>query len=756
MTRPPDKTAGIIGIALFLLMTACLRAGPADHVKPLIGTDGHGHVFPGATLPFGMMQLSPDTRDETWDGCSGYHYSDTSILGFSHNHLSGTGCADLGNVMLMPTVGPLKLTAGSKPGEGYRAAFSHDQEEARPGYYRVMLPDSKINVELTATLRAGLHRYTFPQADDAHVILDLWHGIGNRPTASQITIADDHTVTGFRRSDGWGGDKVFYFVIEFSRPFDGAGVASDHKPVSGKEATGRNLQAHVDFKTRAGEVILARVALSTVSVEGARKNLRAELPGWDFDAVAAAAFTAWDRVLGAAQVESRDENFKQTFYTAVYHTMVAPTVLNDVDGQVRGPDGQVHTVKGFDYYTELSFWDTFRAEHPLLTLVQPNRVNDFVKTCLAHYRFTSPNARYLPVWANGGKETECMIGNHSVPVIVDAYLKGFRDWDSGEALDAMVASTNLNRAYLDSYRDHGYVVQRKDEQGAAKTLEYCYDDICIARMARAMGKTEVASTYEKRAGNWQNVFDRKTGFMRSRDAAGAWVQPFDPQRIDTSSYTEANAWHYEFFVPHDVPGLIEKLGGDARFVAKLAEMFDPAQKIPNSLQDITGVIGMYAHGNEPCHHVAYLYNYAGQAWKTQALVRQIADTLYNNTCAGICGNDDCGQTSAWFVFTALGFYPVDPADGVYVIGSPLADRATLTLDPGYYKGGKFTVVAKDNAPRNVYIQSATLNGRPYTRSWITHNQIVAGGMLELQMGPNPNKSWGAAREDRPGSSGEFR
>jgi len=754
MTRPPDKTAGIVAIALFVLTTACLGAGPTDHVKPLIGTDGHGHVFPGATLPFGMIQLSPDTRDETWDGCSGYHYSDTSILGFSHNHLSGTGCADLGNVMLMPSVGPLKLTAGSKPGEGYRAAFAHDQEEARPGYYRVMLPDSKINVELTATLRAGLHRYTFPQADDAHIILDLWHGISNRPTASQITIPDDHTVTGFRRSDGWGGDKVFYFVIEFSRPFDGAGVAADHKPVVGKQATGQNLQAHLDFKTKAGEVILARVALSTVSVEGARKNLRAELPGWDFDAVTAAAFTAWDRALGAAQVESKDENFKQTFYTAVYHTLVAPTLLNDVDGQVRGPDGKVHTVKGFDYYTELSFWDTFRAEHPLLTLLQPNRVNDFVKTCLAHYRFTSPDARYLPVWANGGKETNCMIGNHSIPVIVDAYLKGFRDWDAGEALADMIASTNLNREYLDSYRDVGYVVQRKDEQGAAKTLEYCYDDICIARMARALEKPEVAAIYEKRARSWQNVFDRETGFMRSRDAGGAWVQPFDPTRIDMASYTEANAWHYEFFVPHDVPGLIGKLGGDARFVAKLDEMFDPNQKITNHLQDITGVIGLYAHGNEPCHHVSYLYNYAGQAWKTQALVRQIADTLYNNTCAGICGNDDCGQTSAWFVFTALGFYPVDPADGVYVIGSPLADRATLTLDPAYYKGGKFTVVAKGNSPRNLYIQSATLNGRPYTRSWITHNQIVAGGTLELQMGPNPNTSWGATREDRPGSSGQ--
>jgi predicted alpha-1,2-mannosidase len=752
MTRLHPRAGTLAAFALTCLATTCLAVGPADHVRPLIGTDGHGHVFPGATLPFGMMQLSPDTRDETWDGCSGYHYSDNSIMGFSHNHLSGTGCGDLGNVLLMPTVGPLKLEPGKQPGEGYRSSFSHDQEEARPGYYRVMLADPKVNVELTATTRAGLHRYTFPQSDDAHVVLDLWHGISNRPTDSQVTIADNHTLTGFRRSDGWGGDKVFYFVIEFSRPFDSAGVAKDHKPANGQEAQGKNVQAHVDFRTKAGEVILARVALSTVSVDGARRNLKAEMPGWDFDATAAAAHATWDKALSPIQVESKDENFKQTFYTSVYHTLVAPTILNDVDGKVRGPDGKVHTVQGFDYFTELSFWDTFRAEHPLLTLTQPQRVNDFVKTCLAHFRFANPDNRYLPVWANGGKETDCMIGNHAIPVIVDAYLKGFRDWDADEALDAMIESTNMNRQFLDSYRDAGYVIQKKDEQSAAKTLEYAFDDICIARLARALGKTEIADKYEKRAQNWQNVFDPETGFMRSRNEKGEWVLPFDPKAIDMNSYTEANAWQYLFFVPHNVPGLIAKLGGDAKFVAKLDEMFRPDQKIVNHLPDVTGVIGMYAHGNEPCHHVAYLYNDAGEAWKTQALVRKVANELYNNSPSGICGNDDCGQTSAWYVYTALGFYPVDPADGVYVIGSPLADSATITLDPTFYKGGKFTVVAKDNSPQNVYIQSATLNGQPYTRSYITHDQLVAGGTLELQMGPNPCKTWGTAPADRPGAA----
>jgi predicted alpha-1,2-mannosidase len=735
---------------LLLAAAACLAAGPADYAKPMIGTAEHGHVYPGATLPFGMMQLSPDTRDGTWDGCSGYHYSDTSILGFSHNHLTGTGIGDLGNVLLMPTVGPLKFTAGNRPGEGYRSRFSHNEEVARPGYYRVLLQDYNVTVELTATLRGGLHRYTFPQTDQGHVILDLWHGVSNRPTDSQITIADDRTLTGYRRSDGWGGDKIFYFVIEFSRPFDSAGLVSNQKPVDGKDIKGKNLQAHLDFKTRADEKILARVALSTVSVDGARRNLRAELPDWDFAAVAAAARAAWDQALGVARIEAKDEAVKQTFYTALYHALSAPTIMNDVDGQLRGPDNQVHQVTGFTYYTEFSFWDTFRAENPLLTLVQPARVNDIVKTCLAHYRFTEPGKRFLPVWLNSGRETGCMIGHHSIPVIVDAYLKGFRDWDAAEALADMEATTGLNREQQDSYRRIGYVPHRRSEQGASKTLEYAYDDACIARLARALGNAEIADRHAKRSGNWVNVFDAGSGFMRGREESGAWVSPFDPKRIDMQDFTEANSWQYTFFVPHNIPALIEKIGGDEKFAAKLDEMFDTTEKMPNTLPDITGVIGMYAHGNEPCHQVAYLYNYAGQPWRTQARVRKVAAALYDNTPGGICGNDDCGQISAWYVFTALGFYPVDPAGGVYIIGSPFMDRVAIALDRKYYKGGTFTVIAKDNSPANKYIQSATLNGQPYTRSWITHEQIAAGGTLSLQMGPAPNRQWGAAKADRPG------
>jgi predicted alpha-1,2-mannosidase len=737
-------------VALLTLATSASFAKSAlESVNPFIGTAEHGHVYPGATVPFGMVQLSPDTRDTTWDGCSGYHHSDSSILGFSHNHLTGTGCADLGNVLLIPTVGPLRLSPGSQPGEGYRARFSHDQETARPGFYQVYLTDYKVNVELTATARAGLHRYTFPKTTEGHVVVDLQHGIDNKVTDAQLTIENARTASGYRRSAGWGGDKIYYFVMEFSRPFDSAGVAQIDKDQPEKQTRGTTTKGHFDFKTRAGEQILVRVGLSTVSVENARKNLHAEIPGWDFDAVAKAARRQWEQALNAFEIETPDRNLKQTFYTAVYHTLLAPTLLSDVDGQFRGPDGQVHQAKGYEYYTELSLWDTFRAEHPLLTLIQPARVNDFVSTMLDHAKIFDEHT--LPVWTEGGKENWCMIGNHAIPVITDAYLKGFRQWDATEALNAMIASTDKNRADQESYRDRGFIPMRHDAQSVSKVLEYAYDDSCIARLAHALGKHEVAEKYARRSQSWTNVFDASTGFMRGRTEDGNWVTPFDPKRIGFDDYTEANAWQYNFFVPHNLQSLITKLGGDEKFVARLDEMFDTQEKIPNQLSDVTGLIGMYAHGNEPCHHVAYLYNYAGQPWKTQTRTRQIATTLYNNTTGGICGNDDCGQTSAWFVFSALGFYPVDPASGAYVLGSPLVDKLTVHLDPKFAQGHSFTVRAKNNSAQNPYIQSATLNGKPFTRSWISHDEIVAGGTLVLNMGPKPNQSFGAAPADRPPS-----
>lgn len=740
------------GLALLLAVATCHGKPAVDYVNPMIGTDGHGHVYPGATVPFGMVQLSPDTRDNTWDGSSGYHYSDGSILGFSHNHLTGTGCADLGNVLLMPTVGALKLTPGVEPGSGYRARFSHRDEISHPGYYRVELPDSHLKVELTATAHAGFHRYTFPATEEGHIVLDLQHGVGNSVTEAQLTIENNHTAIGYRRSAGWGGDKIYYFVMEFSRPFTASGVAQGDKDVPGAQTTGQETKGHFDFRTKAGEKILVRVGLSTVSVEGARNNLHAEISGWDFDAVAAAARKQWETALSTFQVEIKDNNLKETFYTALYHSLLAPTLLSDVDGQFRGPDGKVHQTKGYDYYTELSLWDTFRAENPLLTLVAPQRVDSFIKTMLEHYKIFGQNT--LPVWTESGKENWCMIGNHAIPVMTEAYVKGFRNWDAKEALDSMVASTDKNREQLEAYRDRGFIPTGKGVQSVSKVLEYAYDDSCIARLAKSLGQDELADKYFKRSQNWQNVFDAETGFMRGKNADGSWVTPFDENArnsINFNEYTEANAWQYNFFVLHNVYGLIAKLGGDEKFTARLDEMFDTKEKIPNlaSIPDVTGVIGMYAHGNEPVHHVAYLYNYAGQPWKTQTRVRQIATMLYTNTPAGLCGNDDCGQTSAWYVFTALGFYPVDPASGNYILGSPLFDKTTLRLDSKFSKGRSFTVIAKNNSDKNPFIQSATLNGKPFTRSWISHQEITAGGTLVLKMGATPNKAFGSALADRP-------
>jgi predicted alpha-1,2-mannosidase len=609
-----------------------------------------------------------------------------------------------------------------------------------------------VKVELTATTRVGLHRYTFPATDAAHVVIDLQHGIGNNVTEAQLTIEDDHTASGYRRSDGWGGDKIYFFVMEFSKPSVSSCVAQNSADVAGKQTTGKETKGHFDFKTKAGEQILVRVGVSTVSVEGARRNLQTEMPGWDFDAVAKAARQQWNEALSKFDIETKDNNLKETFYSSFYHTLLAPTILNDVDGQFRGPDKKVHQAKGYDYYSEFSLWDTFRAENPLLTLVQPQRVNDHIKTMLAHYTIFGQHT--LPVWTESGKENWCMIGNHAIPVITEAYTKGFRNWNAEEALTDMIAATDKNREQLDDYRDKGYIPTREGAQTVSKVLEYSYDDSCIARLARALGKNEVADKYAARSQNWQNVFDPSTGFMRGKNADGSWVTPFGEKEMNSitfNEYTEANAWQYNFFVLHNVPGLIEKLGGDEKFVSRLDEMFDTKSEIPNlkMIPDVTGVIGMYSHGNEPDHHVSYLYNYAGQPWKTQARVRQIASLLYTNTPGGICGNDDCGQTSAWYVFTALGFYPVDPASGVYILGSPLMDKVTLNLDPNFAKGKTFTVIAKNNSVKNLYIQSATLNGQPLTRSWITHQEITAGGKLVLTMGPTPNKNFGSAAADRP-------
>lgn len=762
--------AGLYLVVLVLRADGGNETGSvADYVNPMIGTDRDGHVYPGAAVPFGFVQVSPDTPSASDDWCSGYHYSSTNLLGFSLNHLTGTGCPDMGNVLLLPTVGKLKLTAGNAAGEGYRTRFSHDQEEAHPGYYRVFLLDYKVKVELTATTRVGLQRYTFPETAEAHVVLDLWHGLGNHPTEAMLTIENDHTVSGFRKEVAdscfdQAGVKEYYFVAEFSRSFDASGINLEGENVEGKEARGRDIKAHFDYTTKAGEKLVIRVGLSTVSVEGARKNLQAEIATWDFDSVAAAAKEKWDEALGKIQVETSDANLKATFYAALYHTQLTPIVFSDVDGQFRGPDNQIHQAKGFDYYTDMSLWDTFRAEQPLLTLLQPRRVNDIVNTMLTHYKILGQ--QILPVEAFAGRESYTMIGNPSIPVIAEAYAKGLRDWDADQALSDMIGASerederHASYAGYGFYRRQGWIPSRpynvgdnNPSQSVSKLLEFAYDDACLARFARSLGRNEIADKYARRSTNWLNVFDRATGFMRGRNSDGSWVTPFDPKRVSFADYTEANAWQYTFFVPQNVPGLIKAMGGDDKFVAKLDELFDTKEKISGvTWQYMDGVIGMYWHGNEPCHNFAYLYNYAGQPWKTQSRVRQVATSFYQNGPGGMCGNEDCGQMSAWYVFAVLGFYPVDPPTGVYVIGSPLVDKATLKLDRRFCRGSAFTVIARNNSARNPYIQSATLNGHALTRSWITHAEIVGGGKLVLTMGPTPNRAWGAAQADRPGQA----
>jgi predicted alpha-1,2-mannosidase len=490
-----------------------------------------------------------------------------------------------------------------------------------------------------------------------------------------------------------------------------------------------------------------KVGVSAVSIEAARKNLSAEIPGWDFDGTVAAAEKSWSDYLGRIEIQTTDPAVRETFYSALYHAAMAPTLFNDADGGYCGLDHKPHAAAGFQNYCTFSLWDTFRAEHPLMTIIQPQRVDDFVRSMLAHYREFGQHT--LPVWSLAGNETWCMIGNHAIPAIVDAYLKGFRGFDAEAAYEAIRGTSMQDKNFLGEYRKFGYVPSAKDRQSVSRTLEFVYDDWCAAQMARAMGKTEDAAMFEKRAHNYRNVFDPSVGFMRGKLADGKWREPFVPNELVKEDYTEATAWNYTWFVPHDVPGLIGLLGGDEAFTAKLDKMFAEDSKLLADIPDLTGLIGQYIHGNEPCHHIAYLYNYSGAPWKTQERIRQVMTTLYNNRVDGICGNDDCGQTSAWYVLSALGFYPVNPSSSVYVIGSPLVDRATIRLDPRFHKGRVFTIVAENNSPKNVYIQSATLDGKPLTRTWLSHAEIVGGGELVLKMGPEPNRTWGQRPEDRP-------
>lgn len=736
------------GVCSLLSLRLPAATSPTELPLPLVGTDAHGHAYPGAIVPFGMVQLSPDTPLRGWDGSSGYHYTDSAIHGFSHTHLAGTGVGCLGDVLLMPTVGEVHLEAGT-PGHGYTSRFSHANETATPGYYRVFLQDPKVTAELTATPRCGFHKYSFPPTDQAHMILDLVHGVDSRAIESTLQVEGNDTVSGSRISEGWGGRRAVYFVMQFSKPFQSFGIEQDATRLGAdtRNAKGRNVKAFFNYKMNDNEVLLVRVGISGTGVDGARKNLAAEIPAWDFAAVKAAAVKQWQNLFDTVQVDTFDPHVRATFYANLYLCCQAPILFNDVDGSYRGLDHQNHPSPGFQNYTIFSLWDTYRAEHPLLTILQPGRVNDMVQSMLAEYRESGLHT--TPIWPLWGNETWCMIGYHSVPVIVDAYLKGFRGFDAESAYQAMRDTAMQDRNGLRDYKELGYVASKSGEQAASKTLEYAFDDWCLARMADAIGHQEDAQMFYKRCANYRNLFDGTTRFFRGRKANGAWRSPFVANALVGDEYTEADAWQYAFGVQHDVPGLIALYGGDGLFIRRLDDLFTADSKIQTDIPDISGLIGQYSQGDEQCHHVAYLYNYAGAPYKTQERVRQVMATLFDDTPTGQCGNVDCGQMSAWYVFSALGFYPVNPVSRVYVIGSPVVTKAVLHLDREKYHGKTFTVLAANNSPKNVYVQSASLNGKPLARAWLTHQEITDGGILKLVMGSKPNMEWGRGSEVRP-------
>ncbi|MGI4875343.1 MAG: GH92 family glycosyl hydrolase [Janthinobacterium lividum] len=729
---------------------AAQQPGFTQYVDPYIGTGFHGHVFLGANVPFGGVQLGPVNWSQGWDWCSGYNYADSTIVGFAHTHLSGTGIGDLGDVAVMPTTGLVRVRKGTllNPEKGFVSLFSHQEETARPGYYAVRLKRYDIRAELTATTRVGMHRYTFPQAEAAHLVFDLQQGIGwDLATDTHIEQLNDSTLVGYRFSKGWADSQRLYFAAIFSRPirqFSSVQVV-DTLGNTTPAATGNRLKGVVTFATRAGEQVLLKVGISPISTAGALANIRAEIPHWNFDRVVAQADAAWNRELQKVLIQAEPARMK-TFYTALYHTMVAPSVFNDHNGDYWGTDQRLHTGAGFTNLTTFSLWDTYRAAHPLFTLLQPERVDDMINSMLAIYQQQGK----LPVWHLMANETNCMVGYSAVPVVADAYLKGFHGFDANLAYEAVRATAMRDESGLKAVKSQGFIPADSEVESVSKGLEYAIDDWCIAQMARKMGKTADYAYFSKRAKNYQYYFDKQTSFMRGRLSPTEWRTPFNPFASvhRKNDFTEGNAWQYTWLVPQDVEGLIALLGGDKAFSQKLDSLFVVQGSMgAEASPDISGLIGMYAHGNEPGHHITYLYNYAGQPWKTAEKVRFITENFYTTRPDGIIGNEDVGQMSAWHVFSCLGFYPLNPANGAYVFGSPSVDQATLTL-----AGGKTLIIeARHNSTANKYIQRISLNGQPYAKSYITHHDLLQGGRLVLEMGPRPSPTWGVAPAERPRS-----
>jgi len=705
-----------------------------DLVNPYIGTAGHAHVFLGANVPFGAVQLGPDNIFRGWDWCSGYNYTDSIIKGFSHTHLSGTGMPDLGDVLIMPFTGPVKTgkVTLEEPTAGPSSHFSHKKEKVQPGYYAVTLDDYNIQVQLTATERVGFHQYQFPAGEAAHILIDLKDGIGDKATATWLEKADDSTLYGYRFSKGWAPDQRLYFAIRLSAPIQQFNVYGAAKSDSMKGILG--------FAKAPGTIML-KVGISPVSSANALANINAEIPHWNFAKVKQDADAKWNKELGKIAIDTKDAEAKKIFYTSLYHTMIDPALFNDANGEYWGPDKQTHKAT-FQNYTIFSLWDTYRALNPLYTIIQPERVNDMVNTMLAIYQQQGK----LPIWHLAGNETNLMPGMSGVQIVAEAYLKGYRGFDTALAFEAVQHTSLRDEFGLNYVKSITYIPNNKIQESVAKAMEYCISDGSIALMAKQMGKADDAALFTKRSHYYRNYFDSTTRFFRGKNEQGEWNQSFAPGRTShpwIDDYCEGNAWQYTWLVPQDVEGLIKLLGGDTAFVNRLDEFFKLKIEFdPKSPPDISGMIGQYAHGNEPGHHTTYLYAYAGQQWKTAEKVRYILKNLYANTTDGISGNEDCGQMSAWYIFSSLGFYPVFPASGAYVLGSPLFDKATIQLP----NKKTFSLKVEQNSPKNIYIQRVILNGKPWPHSYITHQQIRNGGTMTIVMGAKPG-----AQLDKPRS-----
>lgn len=743
----------ILPLLFVILVTSCKikvnkntnhKNNFVSHVDPFIGTGGHGHTYPGATVPFGMLQVSPDNGISSWDWCSGYHYSDSIVSGFSHLHLSGTGIGDLADILFMPINKKVDLTTKttSRDQLPYKSKYSHANEKAAPGSYEVFLEDPKINVELTSSQRTAYHKYTFAKNDKQSVVIDLGFAINwDKALKTGITIEDEYTISGYRYSKGWAPNQKVYFVAKFSKPISESALTADKKSVNAKNAEGENTSAQLFFDSKNSNELFVKVALSSVSIANAKDNL--DDPKINFEQTKTTASSIWNEALNKIKVETPVDSLKTIFYTAMYHAQVAPVTYSDKNGQFRQENDQIVTAKDYTAYSTLSLWDTFRAENPLLTLLAPDKASDIVNSMLAYYDIK----KILPVWTLYANETNTMTGYHSIPVIVDAYLKGIKGFDAEKAYSAMKTTMMQDERGLNFYKKYGYIPYNLLDESVTITLEYAYDDWCVAQMAKALGKTEDYQFFLKRSQAYQHLFDSKTGFMRGKSEDGkSWNEPFDPKHSnhrEHTDYTEGNAWQHSWFVPHNVNDFIKLHGSNEVFTKRLEQLFTESSEITgnNVSADISGLIGQYAHGNEPSHHIAYMFNHAGQPWRTQYWVRHILDTQYNTTPNGLSGNEDCGQMSAWYVFSSMGLYPMNPASGEYEIGSPIFEKATINLEDGK----TFVIEAENVSDKNYYIQSATLNGVEFNQTAITHQQLLKGGKLHFVMGPQPNKNWGTKK-----------